>query len=472
MKTSSRLIVVSNRTAGDRVPAGGLVFALHECLSKQDGVWVGSAEETVDDPAEQLVHHPGEIYDRYLFEMTETEHEQFYLGHANSVLWPLCHGRKELMEMSAENYRGYRTVNARLAAQLKAIMKPDDVIWVHDYHFLPLAFELRALGVENRIGFFLHIPFPAGHDLTALSDWQDVLEWFAAFDLVGLQSQRDVSQMIGAVRNHPKAELLLNGMVRINSQQVAVRAFPIGIDAETFRKEAEAESDAALITLRPHEKLVIGVDRLDYSKGLPQRFDGFAAYLDNRQEGDPEATLLQIAPPSRGDVAAYQDIRAELEQKSGAVNGGHASLDWTPIRYISQHVERERLAQLYRRADVGLVTPLIDGMNLVAKEYIAAQDPEDPGVLVLSSMAGAAEQMEDALLINPYDPDDIGAALRIALTMPLDERKARYESLAQVVFDKDVFWWTDQVMQYLIRPKEETVRWMRDLPMTEVDQVG
>lgn len=448
-KENGRLVVVSNRVADDRPPAGGLVFALHDCLTREGGIWIGSANSTTEVPEDALIHKPGSAYDRYLFDMTQQEHAQFYLGYSNSVLWPLCHGRTDLMDIKPGDYEGYRAVNTRMAQQMSAMLKSDDVIWVHDYHFLPLAHELRARGVTNRIGFFLHIPFPAGHDLRAISQWADVLEWFAAFDLVGLQTERDVAQMISTVRQHRDCELLMNGRLRIGDRNVSVRAFPIGIDAQDFKDTAEAEGEQPQVTLRTGEQLIIGVDRLDYSKGLPQRFDGFAHYLDNRDDGDPRASLLQIAPGSRGDVAAYQDIRAELEGKSGSINGSHASLDWTPIRYISQHVDRATLAQLYRRADVGLVTPLIDGMNLVAKEFVAAQDPDDPGVLILSKLAGAAEQMTDALLINPYDPTDIAGALKTALAMPLTERRTRHAALATSVFDEDVHWWTRQILDHL-----------------------
>jgi len=454
-QTKGRLVVVSNRVADDRPPAGGLVFALHDCLTREGGIWIGSANTTTETPSDALTRKAGSAYDRYVFDMTEKDHAQFYLGYSNSVLWPLCHGRTDLMVIKPGDYEGYRGVNARMAEQMVAILKPDDVIWVHDYHFLPLAHELRARGVTNRIGFFLHIPFPAGHDLTAISQWAEVLEWFAAFDLVGLQTERDVAQMIAAVRQHRDCELLMNGRLRIGDRHVSVRAFPIGIDAQDFLDTACADGPQPQVTLREGEQLVIGVDRLDYSKGLPQRFDGFAQYLDDRQHGEPRASLLQIAPGSREDVAAYQDIRAELEGKSGSINGGHASLDWTPIRYISQNVERATLAKLYRRADVGLVTPLIDGMNLVAKEFVAAQNPDDPGVLILSKLAGAAEQMTEALLINPYDPTDIAAALKTALGMPLKERCRRHAVLAQSVFDEDVHWWTRQILNHLYEDAPE-----------------
>ncbi|MBF9033978.1 trehalose-6-phosphate synthase [Rhodobacterales bacterium HKCCE2091] len=447
MSTRGRLLVISNRMADDRPPAGGLVFALHACLSARGGTWIGTAAETVETPAEHLRDSGGEAYRRLAFEITEEEHRAFYLGYANSVLWPLFHGRTDLMDQRPEDYEGYRRVNARLAAHIVEHLDPDDMLWVHDYHFLPLAAELRARGVANRIGFFLHIPFPAATTLPALTHGEDLLDWLGAFDLVGLQTQRDVAKCLDAMRSRPGNEILRAGQVRTGDRFTTIMSFPIGIDAEDFARAADGPCPH--LGLHRNEKLVIGVDRLDYSKGLVNRFRGFGQFLDGLDDDDPRATLLQIAPPSRGDVTAYQRIREALERMAGSVNGTHAWLDWTPIRYICRPVGREALAPLFRRADAALVTPLADGMNLVAKEYVAAQDPEDPGVLILSTLAGAAEQLTEAVLVNPYDPDDIAAGLSAALTMPRDERVARHAALRETVFGEDIGWWTDRYLDAL-----------------------
>lgn len=443
-----RLVVVSNRVAGDRPPAGGLVFALHDCLTANGGVWIGSAADIVAQPSDRLTRSRAEGYDRYLFDLTEDDHDRFYLGYSNSVLWPLCHGRTDLMDQRADYFQGYVDVNARMALQMQDVLKNDDLIWIHDYHFLPLARELRKLGVANRIGFFLHIPFPAGHDLLALSHAAELVDWIGAYDLVGVQSERDVAQMLQGVRDYDSAEILRTGQVRIGERIVNIRSFPIGIDVDSFRADiSEAAEDQ--VHLGRGEHLVFGVDRLDYSKGLPQRFDGFRHFLERRGAVDPKATFLQVAPISRGEVAAYQDIRATLEQKAGAINGAYGTPDWMPIRYISQSMDRAAVAQTMRQASVGLVTPLIDGMNLVAKEFVAAQDPDDPGVLVLSKLAGAAEQMDAALLVNPYDPSQIGDAVSTALNMPLADRQARHKALLEGIEDQDIYWWTRTFLDHL-----------------------
>lgn len=442
-----RIVVVSNRIPTDAQPSGGLVVALHEALEARGGVWIGSSGELAEKPGGLREIARG-AYRRLAYDMTRDEHEGFYLGHANSVLWPLFHHRADLIDVDDGNRRIYREVNARVAAMIAEVVRPSDLIWIHDYHFLPLAHELRKRGIGNRIGFFLHIPFPNPSDIAALPDRKQLAPWIAAYDLVGLQTQRDVSACLEWLRTDTDAEFTLRGRMKLGERFFEVRSFPIGIDVEAFRQAAD-EADISIADLPASQKLVLGVDRLDYSKGLPNRFEAFGKYLELRDSDAPRATMLQIAPPSREDVEAYQDIRTELETMAGRVNGEHALIDWTPIRYLRKPLPREVLAGLYRRADLCLVTPLADGMNLVAKEYVAAQDGENPGVLVLSHFAGAAEQLEGALLVNPYDTAEMAQTIDKALTMSLHERRARWLSMMQVIRDTDIGWWTESYLRAL-----------------------
>ena len=445
-----RLIMVSNRIPTEAEPAGGLVVALHECLTQQGGLWIGSSGEEKQNPESELREIGRGAYTRLAYDMTPAEYEDFYLGYANSVLWPLFHHRADLIDLQPGYAEAYMTVNRRVANMIADIAQPDDAIWIHDYHFLPLARDLRQMGFEGRIGFFLHIPFPTAANLPALPEAKELIEWVGAYDLFGLQTRRDVSACLEVLRLSGQAEMLGDGSVKLGDHRVNVANFPIGIDADSFARLAENSEDIN-IPLSRDTKLVLGVDRLDYSKGLVNRFEGFNAYIEDREDHMPRATLIQIAPPSREDVEAYRDIRAELERLSGSINGAHAELDWTPIRYIRRPVDREKLAVLYRRAHVALVTPLADGMNLVAKEYVAAQDPDDPGVLVLSHFAGASEQLKDALFVNPYDTQQMGRVIGKALTMPLSERIRRHESLLASVREQDIAWWTDQFLEQLGR---------------------
>jgi trehalose 6-phosphate synthase len=395
----------------------------------------------VDDPGDALVDLPGARYEKKAFRVSEEEIRNYYLGYANSVLWPLCHRRSDLVEYRQAYADAYMSVNARVARQVAALATPDDLIWVQDYHFLPLALQLREQGVQARIGLFLHIPFPVLADISVLPERDVLARWLAAYDLVGLQTRADVARFLEFCRAEASCELLVEGRVRYCDRVFSVRSFPIGIDVADFEAQAAKGGGADLVNLGAHEDLVIGVDRLDYSKGVPQRFKAFGMFLDGRAPDDRRASLLQIAPPSRQDVEAYRDIRDELEQLAGSVNGDHAELDWTPINYIHHHVSRDRLAVLFRAARVGLVTPLVDGMNLVAKEYVAAQDPEDPGVLVLSRMAGAAEDMGAAVLVNPHDLENMARAIGTALKMPLAERKRRHSELLETVKNTDIGIW-------------------------------
>lgn len=448
-----RLVILSNRIPTGATPSGGLVVALHDCLTSRGGLWIGSAEDTVDDPSDQFTEIGDGAYRRLTFDLSQSEYEGFYLGYANSVLWPLFHWRSDLIELHAEYADTYRAVNARVARMLAEMLRSDDILWVHDYHFLPIAAALRAQGISNRIGFFLHTPFPHAQDLFALPQREEFTEWLAAFDLVGLQARRDVAALLDLFRRDGQGELLRDGSIRYRGRRFGAVSLPIGIDVDDFIAQADASDGADLLGLKDDEKLVIGVDRLDYSKGLVNRFEAFGAYLEAHAETRPPATFLQIAQPSRGALDAYQDIRAELEMTAGRLNGTYGKLDWTPIRYLCRSVPRQRIAGLYRRANVGLVTPLADGMNLVAKEYVAAQDADDPGVLVLSHFAGAAEQMTAALLVNPYDIEEVASAIDMALAMPLSDRQARHRELMRDLRERDIGWWTEAFLNHLDRPE-------------------
>ncbi|WP_245155638.1 alpha,alpha-trehalose-phosphate synthase (UDP-forming) [Paracoccus ravus] len=430
--------------------SGGLVVALHDALGCSGGIWIGAHPDPGDgdDSLEELGTSP---YQRLAFRLTEEEQNNYYLGYANSVLWPLCHRRGDLVEMRSEYETSYRAVNARIARIVSRIAEPEDLIWVHDYHFLPLATEMRARGLRNRIGFFLHIPFPALGDLSVLSQPERFADDLAHYDLVGLQTRSDVARCLEMYRADPRAEFMPDGSIKFLDRFTSVRSFPIGIDTKGFAADAAQEAVNPFGREEPGS-YIIGVDRLDYSKGLPNRFRAFARYLETRPEG-VRPCLVQIAPPTRQQVRAYQDITRELEEIAGHVNGAFAELDWTPIRYIHRAVPRAELARLYRKARACLVTSYADGMNLVAKEYVAAQDPENPGVLLLSRFAGAAEDMTEALQINPYDVEEVSAAIAAAFDMPLAERKRRHAACLEIVKKTDVTIWSTDFLRVLMRCK-------------------
>lgn len=470
----SRLVVVSNRIADPRkTAAGGLAVALGDVLNNTGGLWFGWSGKIIEE-ADGGKAGEGQLHTQQAgavklvtLDLSREDHSSFYVGYSNGVLWPVFHYRLDLADFESAHISGYRRVNQLFARKLKPLLRDDDVIWIHDYHLIPLAAELRALGCSQRIGFFLHIPLPPPLILAAIPGHDWLIRALFAYDVVGFQSKADHAHFCSYVETEAHAQNLGDGRWRAFNRTVQAGAFPIGIDVEEFVALAEAPEGREMFERMRREysrrKLLVGVDRLDYSKGLPQRMRAFREMLQRYPETHRSATLIQIASPSREDVSAYSDILHELESLCGSINGNFGELDWMPVRYMHRTVARARLPGLYRASSVALVTPLRDGMNLVAKEFLAAQDPQDPGVLVLSRFAGAAEQLREALLVNPYDVEGTANAIHLALQMPVEERRARHQSLMRTIREFDVHWWCDSFLDALAKAEaEETgTPWLR-----------
>ncbi len=444
----SRLIVASNRVVDleKGIQSGGLAVALGEALQLGRGVWFGWDGTIVDSEAQLGLKLSQQSSMRTAtVPLTREEYETYYLGFANKVLWPAFHYRLDLAVYDSSFIEGYRRVNHRMAQQLGALLEPDDLVWVHDYHMMPLGDELRQQGCQQKIGFFLHIPFPPPEIFRAVPENATLARELFAYDVVGFQTSGDANNFVRYIVEQCGGEALPDDHVRCFDRTILARAFPIGIDVDSVYDMAhspEAEAHISRLQRRSMANMfVIGVDRLDYSKGLPDRMKAFRRLLEMHPEMRKSVTFMQIAPPTREDVAAYAEIRQELEGMSGAINGEFGDFDWTPVRYIHRVVPRATLAALFRGSQVGLVTPLRDGMNLVAKEYVASQDADNPGVLVLSKFSGAAEDLEEAVLVNPYDTDEMAIALHRALTMSIEERRERYEALIERVRGRDVTNW-------------------------------
>jgi trehalose 6-phosphate synthase len=317
---------------------------------------------------------------------------------------------------------------------------------VHDYHLIPLAAELRQAGLDNRMGFFLHVPFPAYEALRAAPGHEYLLRSLCAYDVIGFHTPGDLAAFESCVREPViGGEILDNGKVRIPGGELVADVFPISIDVDEIQQLAtEAESlrqVTSLVKSLSDKDLIIGVDRLDYIKGLMQRMLSYERLLEKYPNTQRSVTFMQIAPPTRTGVRAYDEIRRELEQVSGRINGRFADSDWVPIRYLNKGVARKPLIGFFRNASVGLVTPVRDGMNLVAKEFVAAQDPVDPGMLVLSSLAGAACELVDAVIVNPHDRDDVADGIASAITMPQAERRERHAAMIDVLRKNDITAW-------------------------------
>jgi len=431
------LVVVSNRVARGKANepmTGGLAAALLPVVEKSGAIWVGSSGRVRDgaqkEPfAEIEALGAGALA---MLDLPAAHYGGYYEGFANSGLWPALHSRTDLIRASQDDYLSYREVNAFMARALLRFRKPDTAFWIQDYHFLTLGANLRGLGVTQPIGFFLHTPWPPRSIIAGVPHHRELVEAMLAYDLIGFQTKDDCDNFLGYLA----ADLGLgvaDGMVTSSHGRTKVAVFPIGIDAEKFaRQAAKAVSHPDVSRLRRSlngEKLAIGVDRLDYSKGLVNRISAFDRMWTLQPALLRAVSLLQIATPSRGAIEAYGNLQSELAKLVSDVNGRHGEVDWTPIRYLNKGFSQTVLAGLYRTAQVGVVTPLHDGMNLVAKEYVAAQNPADPGVLVLSKFAGAANELDTALLVNPHDIDGMARTIATALAMPVTERRMRWEAM-------------------------------------------
>jgi trehalose 6-phosphate synthase len=456
-KAGGRLVVVSNRVpvpSGAGSPnAGGLAVALDAALKQRGGLWFGWSGNTVDGREPETESHEFANVSYAVTDLAQRDLDDYYHGFANRALWPVCHYRLDMTGFNRRNTAGYFRVNEFFARRLAQLIRPDDVIWIHDYHFIPLASYLRGMGFTNRMGFFLHIPWPPADLAAVLPAYDLILRGFSSYDLVGFQTPLDAENFANAIaRGGGRA--LDNGCYEAHGRRFRAGAFPIGIDTQEFRRLAEQGERNAVVRRTAAslegKQLIIGVDRLDYSKGIGERIDAFSCLIENNPALRNRVTFLQITPKSRSEVPEYAHLQREVAEQIGETNGRYGDVDWTPIRYINKPIGHTALAGLYRLARVGLVTPLRDGMNLVAKEYVAAQASADPGVLVLSRFAGAAYELETALLVNPYDSDATAAAIKRALEMPLDERKERWSAMMRRLETNTVDRWCDAFLGTLV----------------------
>jgi trehalose 6-phosphate synthase len=449
-----RLVAVSNRVGPVRgaAAAGGLAVALVDALRERGGLWFGWSGRTAAAGKTRLRSERAEGLTVSTLDLTQAELDGYYNGFCNNCLWPLLHFRIDLTKFERHQFETYGRVNKRFAAALAKLLRPHDLVWVHDFHLIPLAEELRRRGFRHRTGFFLHTPFPPTEILATLPAHEELMRSFFAYDLIGFQTDDDLWRFKDHVRRvyggHARGDA-----VRAFGRELVVGAFPIGIDVEQFHQYAftppgNREFGRMRKVLRGRDQF-IGVDRLDYSKGLLRRMDAFGRYLEKHPKAHGKVILLQVAPVSRGSLESYRDFRRELEREAARVNGRFARFDWTPVHYLNRAQPRRTLAGLYRASCVGIVTPMRDGMNLVAKEYVAAQDPADPGVLVLSRFAGAARQMKAALLVNPYDGEEIAEAMHRAVEMRPQERRSRHEELMKSLNEYNVGHWSREFVAAL-----------------------
>jgi len=415
-----------------RATPGGLSVGLEAALQSSGGLWFGWSGKTGETQPKPSVTRVGHV-DYATIDLSRQDVAEYYNGFSNRVLWPTLHYRLDRVAYERRFRDGYLRVNDRMSRALLPMLRPDDLVWIHDYHLIPLARFLRGLGARQPLGFFLHIPFPPAEIVIAMPEHADILEGLLHYDLVGFQTEQDRDCFMETATRALGAERAGRNRLRYHGRIVRAEAVPIGIDTDNLERwSRQAAATRSVQNVRDSvvdSAIIIGVDRLDYSKGIPQRFTAFDQFLRHYYGRNTRATLLQISPPSRTDVPDYQALHDEVTSLAGQINARHSEPDWVAIRHIYKSFSRRALAGLFRSAKVGLVTPLRDGMNLVAKEYVAAQDPEDPGVLVLSRFAGAANTLDGALLVNPYNIPEMADLIYRALTMPRQERRDRWSGM-------------------------------------------
>jgi trehalose 6-phosphate synthase len=454
----ARLVVVSNRVgvpdSGTR--AGGLEVSIRPALRKRGGVWFGWSGKITDVEPDSAKTIEKDNVSYVTIGLRKDDYEEFYNGFANRVLWPILHYRLDLAEFTRRDLGGYIRVNEFFASNLEKLLEPDDVIWVHDYHLIPLARALRERGHKNKIGFFIHVPFPPPEILTALPNHERLIAALGNYDLVGLQTEVDATNLSRYLANEAGLKRIDAETFDYDGRAVRVGVFPVGVETEPLarlaRRAIESNFVRGVLGSLSGRAMIIGVDRLDYSKGIPERMNAYERFLKLFPDWHNNVTYLQITPHSRTEIPEYEVIGRHVDEAVGRINGNFGEASWTPVRYINKAHSRTALAGLYRAARVGLVTPLRDGMNLVAKEFVAAQNPDDPGSLVLSRFAGAARELTAALLVNPYDPEGVAIAINRALSMPLEERLQRHAVNFRALMQNDLGRWAERFLETLEHP--------------------
>ncbi len=451
----SRLLVVSNRLPAldGQASAGGLAIGLQSALQESDGLWLGWSGDVCEDSPHGIEISDAGGFDIASISLTREEANGYYIEFANRCLWPLFHSRLDITQFDETAYRIYRHVNQKFAQAVAELAREGDQIWVHDYHHISLAGMLRRQTTGFCVGFFVHIPFPPPEIFANLPWARELAIDLLSYDLVGFQTEAYAWNFRAYLQRYMDGAVEADGRVQVDDHTAMIGVFPIGIDPTAVSDLAASPTGYETveeIAVGSHETAVIaGVERLDYTKGIPERFEAFERFLERYPEYLGRTSLLQVAAPSRTDIPEYQAVVRKVDELVGHINGRFGSFAWIPINLIKRPLSQQRVTALYRASKVGLITPLRDGMNLVAKEYVAAQDPEDPGVLVLSQFAGAAEELDDAILVNPHDVNGTADSLRLAIEMSAADRVGRWQRMMKKLRSNDIHHWRRSFLKAL-----------------------
>ena len=465
ISVSNRLPVILSRGRDGRWQAdpgsGGLISALVPVLQNRGGLWIGwpgvveeeEGTEQIGEVLETTGRDSG--YTLYPVHLSASEKEDYYYGFANEIVWPIFHDLQTLCNFAPQYWRSYCQVNRKFAQTIAQHYQVGDHIWIHDYHLMKVGEELEALGIKCATGFYLHIPFPALDIFLKLPWRMEILRALLRYDLIGFQTLRDRRNFAQCVNTLiPDAKISTRRQVitvEIGDRTVRLGDFPISIDFNEFATQAQQKEVIDLAQHfhenLPQRQVLLGLDRLDYTKGIPYRLDAFRSTLEHHPELRGKISLVQIVVPSREDIQEYSDLKTEIEQTVGQINGQFTQSGWIPVHYIFRGLERVELLAYYRTCEIALITPLKDGMNLVAKEYCACK-VDDNGVLILSEFAGAAAQLQEgAILVNPYHIEAVAEAIYNATQISWDERRTRMRKLRQSIQKHDIFWWVDSFLQ-------------------------
>jgi trehalose 6-phosphate synthase/phosphatase len=468
----SRLIIVSNRLPvtlqrrKGRIEfeqsMGGLATGLLSVGEEYERLWIGwpgvPTSELSDEEHEEGRRRLLEDYGCIPVDLTEQQLEEYYYGFSNQTLWPLFHYFPQYTSYNEDHWKTYRRVNRRFADAVLEVAEPSDVIWVQDYHLMLLPAMIREQVPEAAIGFFLHIPFPSFETFRLLPWRSEIVDGLLGSDLIGFHTFDYVQHYLWSARNLLGHDHSM-GQVWTGNRVAKVDSFPLGIDFKRYAEGPDKPESSGVVELNRQQmegrRIILSVDRMDYTKGLLHRLDAFDEFLARYPQYRGRIQMIMVAVPSREDVREYDLLRRQVEEAVGRVNGRHGTIGWTPIHYVYEGLPFHELVALYRVSDVCLVTPLRDGMNLIAKEYMAARTEEEPGILVLSEMAGAAHELGEALIVNPNNTAEVAHAIRDAIEMPPEEARERARIMCDRLERYDVFTWAHDFVDSLGRVKTQ-----------------